>query len=322
MVTDQTFGSRLLHKIRQRLQSITASFQNHTWQWLLGIVCFFLVNGYIGYLLYKDWGALQQDGWDWLQPDIRWLALTAVVQFSGLLCAIYGWWFIMRQLGYDISFRRHYKNYTLGNLARKLPGIGWDIISRVYLYQKDGGSKMQVSIATVAETITFGISSATIALTTLALPGSLTNNINPWFLVAILLFFVCLLPTPFFQRFLNWLNRYNQAGANLRWQHLLAWVGFNLITIALGGVALYCFCNAFGFDGTAALVPIVQYWSLVMVFGVLLSWIPADLGISNGIIIIALSTMMPAHQAIVLLVAWRLWNTLNDLTWGGIGMLL
>lgn len=322
MVTDQTFGSRLLQKIRQRIQTAISSFQSHTWQWLLGISCFFLVNGYIAYLLYKDWGALQQDGWDWLQPDFRWLVLTSIVQLAGLLCAIYGWWFIMRQFGYDISFRRHYKNYTLGNLARKLPGIGWDIISRVYLYQKEGSSKVQVSIATVAETITFGISSAIIALITLTLPGSLTNSINPWILVSILAVFGLLIPTPLFRRFLDWLNKYNEGGAKLRWQHFFLWVGFNLITIALGGVALYCFCNAFGIDGTVAIVPIMQCWALVMVFGVILSWIPADLGVSNGIIILALSTMMPAHQAILLLVAWRVWNTLNDLAWGGIGLIL
>lgn len=322
MVTDQTFGSRLLQKIRQRFQSVATSFQSHKWQWLLGIVCFFLVNGYIGYLLYKDWGALQQDGWDWLQPDFRWLGLTALIQFIGLLCAIYGWWFIMRQFGYDISFRRHYKNYTLANLARKLPGIGWDILSRVYLYQKEGGSKMQVSIATVTETIILGISSTIIALITLTLPGSFTNDINPWILLTILVVFVALLPTPLFRRFLDWLNTYNQAGANLRWQHLLSWVGFNLITITLGGIALYCFCNAFGFDGSATIVPIIQCWALVMVFGVILSWIPADLGVSNGIIIVALSTMMPAHQAIVLLVAWRVWNTVNEIVWGGIGLAL
>jgi Predicted integral membrane protein len=322
MLTDQTSGSRLLHKIRQRIQHVISSFQSHRWQWLLGISCFFLVNGYIGYLLYKDWGALQQDGWNWLRPDIRWLALTAVVQFIGLLFAISGWWFIMRQFGYDISFRRHYKNYTIASLARKLPGIGWDIISRVYLYQKEGGSKVQVSIATVTETIILGVSSTIIALITLALPGSLVNSINPWILVAILAVFVSLVPTPLFKRFLDWLNRYNQAGANLRWQHLFAWVGFNLISITLGGVGLYCFCSAFGFDGSASLVPVIQCWALVMVSGIILAWIPADLGVTNGIIIVALSTMMPAHQAIVLLVAWRVWNTINEIVWGGIGLTL
>jgi uncharacterized membrane protein YbhN (UPF0104 family) len=322
MVPDQTLGSRLGQKIRQRFQSLSTSFQKHTWQWVLGIGCFFLVNGYIGYLLYKDWGALQQEGWDWLQPDLRWLALTSLIQLMGLLCAIYGWWYIMRQFGYDISFRRHYKNYTLGNLARKLPGIGWDILSRVYLYQKEGGSKVQVSIATITETITFGIASAIIALITLGAPGSLATNVNPWVLVAILAIFVCLLPTPLFRRFLDWLNRYNEGGAQLRWQHIFLWVCFNIITIALGGVGLYFFCYAFGFGDVATFVPIMQCWALVMVFGVILSWIPADLGVSNGIIILALSTMMPAHQAIILLIAWRIWNTLNDLTWGGIGLLL
>jgi len=312
----------LLQRPIALLRRLAASFLTHRWQWLGGILCFVIVNGYIAYRLYRDWGEVQALGWDWLRPDAPLLVLTSVVQLFGVLAAVYSWMYVLRQFGYTIPFRRHFKIYALSNLARKIPGIGWDILSRVYLYRQDGGDKVQVSVASVVEMTIFGISSVVVALVAMLLPGSLTGYISPWLLVGVLVAFGALIPSPLFRRFLNWLNRSAQADLQLRWHHLLNWALLNVVTIFLGGLALFLFCRAFGLVDNSAFVPIVQGWALTMVSGVLLFWLPADLGVTSGIIVLVLSTMMPFPQALVVLIAWRIWNTLNEIIWGGIGFSL
>ncbi|NWG21519.1 MAG: hypothetical protein HXY39_14505 [Chloroflexi bacterium] len=59
-----------------------------------------------------------------------------------------------------------------------------------------------------------------------------------------------------------------------------------------------------------------------MVTGSLLFWIPFDLGVTSGVLVIILSTMMPAPQALLILVIWRVWGMLVDLTWGAAGLTL
>jgi hypothetical protein len=314
--------SVLMQRPLALLRRLFTSFQTHRWQWIGGLLCFAVVNGYIAYRLYRDWGEIQSLGWDWLKPDAPLLGLAALIQLLGALTAIYGWNYILRQFGYQIPFRRHFKVYALSNLARKIPGIGWDILSRVYMYQRDGGDKVQVSVATVVEMTIFGISSALVALVTTMLPGSLTGYINPWWLLGVLAIFAVIIPSPLFRRFLNWLNRGEGGELQLRWHHLFNWALINVVTIFLGGVALFIFCRAFGLVDSSAFVPIVQGWALTMVSGVLLFWLPADLGVTSGIIVLVLGTMMPFPQALVVLIAWRIWNTLNEIIWGGIGFSL
>jgi hypothetical protein len=53
-----------------------------------------------------------------------------------------------------------------------------------------------------------------------------------------------------------------------------------------------------------------------------LFWLPESKGVTSGIVVVILATMMPMPQAIVLLIAWRIWNSLNEVLWGGVGFVV
>ena len=309
-----------LTKWRDYFQQLHTSFQSRRWQWIGGLVCFLLINGYIAYRLYKDWHQLEAV--EWIRPDPILLGITVIIQFIGLLIVIYSWQYILKQFGYQISFRRHFKVYTISILAHKIPGIGWDIISRVYMYHRDGGDKIQVSIATLVEVVILGIAAILVSLITLFLPSGQIEYIHPPLLISILVFFVVLICSPIFQRFLKWLNREKHAQFELSWYHMLSWVLMNTLTITLGGVSLFFFCRAFHVVDIIAFVPLIQTWALTVVSGSLLTWIPVDIGVTSSVIVLILATMMPMPQALMLLIAWRIWSTLNQLLWGGIGFVL
>lgn len=294
--------------------------QSRRFQWTAGVVIFLLVNGYIAYRLYKDWGQVQSI--DWLNLNMGLLALTATAQFIGLLIAIAGWRYILHQFGYRISFWEHFRIYTISNLIRKLPGIGLGILSRVYMYRQRGGDEIQISVTSLTEFVIFGISGAIITLVGMLLPGGYTPPVPPLVLVGVLAVFACLIPSPLFRRFLRWINRNKQEHLRLRWYHILYWVALNTITTTIGGTTLFFFCLAFGSVDESALIPLIQGWALTITSGSLLFWLPESKGVTSGILAVILATMMPMPQAVVLLIAWRIWNSLNEVLWGTIGFAL
>jgi len=313
-------SAHLSDRSRVLFQRLWQSIQTKRWQWALGLLSFVLVNGYILYRLAQDWSSVQS--LDWIKPNIGLLVLTSVVQFLSLLLSIYSWTYVVRQFGYQIPFWQHFKIYTLSNLARKLPGVGWDILARAYLYQKQGGARVHVISSTVMEIVIFGISATIVALLTMLLPGNRLPLVNPMVLLIVLAVFLVLIPSPLFRWFLRWLNRNHESQPDLRWYHVLNWTILNTITIALGGVTIYLFFLSLGVIDQQALIPIIQCWALVVVAGTLLFWLPVDLGITASIIVLVLSTMVPMGQALILMLALRFWNSLTEIAWGIIGYVL
>lgn len=306
--------------LQNRARRMLASFQNSRWQWIIGGALFLLVNSYILYRLYQDWGQIRS--LEWPQPDIALLTLTALIQLFGALLLVYSWNYVLHQFGYQVPFRRHFRVYMISNLARKIPGFGWNIVSRVYMYRRDGGDYMQVTVTSLAETAIFGVAAAIVALLALLLPGSRADFLHPAILVGVVIGFIALIPSPLFRRFLNWLNKDQSLDNRLRWPHLLTWTGLNIVVTLLGGITLYLFCRAFDLIGPADYALMIQCWALTVVVGALLFWLPASTGVSNSITIVILATLMPMPQALLLLIFWRIWVTLTELAWGGIGFLL
>lgn len=313
-------GIAVVPRLRSAAQRFRTSFQSRRWQWLLGLTFFLLVNGYIGYRLYQDRDQIAQ--LRNVQVDPVWLGLAFAVQTAGMLIAVGGWGGMLRRSGYDIPLRAHFRIYALSNLAARLPGIGMVAVSRAFMYGQRGVDGVQVAVLALLEPPVFGFAGLIVALVTFMLPGSARDYANPWLLAGVLAALLLLLPSPLFRRFLDWLVARHPAAATLRWQHLLVWAARNIATITFGGLALYFVCRSVSFIPESALIPLIQCWALLVVTGSLLFWIPFDLGVTSGVLVIILSTMMPAPQALLILVIWRVWGMLVDLTWGAAGLTL
>jgi hypothetical protein len=312
--------ARPLARAREKLGQALTSMQNHPLRWAVGLGLFLLINSYIIYRLYKEWPQVQAISW--AQMDLRWLALSATIQFIGLCILINGWRFVLHQFGIHIRFRDHFKIYTLSLLAKKLPGIGLDVLSRVYLYRRHGDNAIQVSVTSILEIVILGLAAAVVALLTMLLPAGYSEHVPPLLLLGILALFVVLIPSPLFRSFLTWVSRGEENHQQLRWYHLFAWVGVNVITITLGGLTLFFFALAFGRIEASAMIPLIQGWAQTIAAGTLLVAIPGGSYINNGVLVLILSTMMPTPEALVLLIAWRIWNTCSELVWGAIGFVL
>jgi glycosyltransferase 2 family protein len=303
------------------LRRLAESFRNQRRQWIIGVIAFVLVNGYIIYRLSREWQAVSSFEWDRIEPSF--LAAAVAVQFIGVLLVVAAWSFVLRQYQYRLPYRRHFKVYTLANLARKLPGgIGVDLVSRVYMYDQNGGDRVTISFATLIEPLILGISATIVLLLTMLPWNGLTPIIDPLIPAVTLIIFLAIIPTPIFRALLTRVSRTPPEQQQLRWHHLIHWSAINAVTIALGGVTLFLFCRGLGVVGDTALLTLVQYWAFVIVSGVLFAWLPIDIGATNSVTILALATIMPMPQALLTLVLWRLWITLNEMLWGAIGFLI
>jgi hypothetical protein len=289
------------------------------WQAMLGLLCFVAINGYIVYALYRDREQIRS--LSQLQVDAPLLAIPAALQFVGLLIPIAGWAAVMRHFGDKLSFRQHFKVYAVSNLARKLPGVAWNILSRVYMYEQRGGDRVQVSVASVAEFLIFGVAAAFVALITMLISGDYPAGVPPALLVGVLLAFVGFVCSPLFGRVVGKISKAEHT-PHLRWHHMLSWAALNVVTIVLGGVSLYIFCQAFGLIDRSALLPLIQAWALTVVTGSLLFWMPSMFDVTAGILVLSLTTVMPTPQALLLLIAWRVWCWINEVAWGVLGFSL
>jgi uncharacterized membrane protein YbhN (UPF0104 family) len=307
-------------RVRLIVQHLWEAFQSRRWQWTLGAIFFLAINGYIGYRLYQDRDQIAQlrD----IQVELIWLIVAFIVQTAGMLNAVDAWGTMLRRLGYNLPLRKHFRIYALSNLAARLPGIGVTAASRAFMYGQHGVDGIRVAAIALIEPLVFGAAATIVALITLALPGGVGGVANPWILGGALSIVLLILPSPLFRRLLDWLTVRHSATTTLQWRHVLVWVARNTITIVLGGIALYCVCRTASAIPEFSFVIFIQCWALLVVAGSLLFWIPVELGITNIILVLTLSTMMPMPQALLLLIAWRVWGMLVDLVWGTAGLAL
>ncbi|ABU56275.1 hypothetical protein [Roseiflexus castenholzii] len=310
----------LTPRVRLIVHRLWEVLRSRRWQWTLGVIFFLAINGYIGYRLYQDREQIAQ--LSNIRIESVWLVIAFGVQTAGMLNAVDAWSTIFRHLGYNLPLRIHFRIYALSNLAARLPGIGVTAASRAFLYGQRGVDGIQVAAIALMEPPVFGVAAIVVALAMLAFPGSIGSFVNPWVLIGAFGITLIILPSPLFRRLLDWLIARHPGSATLQWQHVLIWAGRNILTIVLGGIALYCVCRAASAIPESALALLIQCWALLVVAGSLLFWIPVELGITSSILVLTLAMMMPMPQALLLLIAWRVWGMLVDLVWGTAGLAL
>lgn len=83
-----------------------------------------------------------------------WLVLSGAVTIVTIWLGAIEWWLILRSLGHDIDIRHAVRAHLRANLAKYLPGYGWQLLSKVHLTVKPHVSFQAVSVAL---TIEFGL---------------------------------------------------------------------------------------------------------------------------------------------------------------------
>jgi hypothetical protein len=286
---------------------------------VIGALCFVAINGYIAYSIYRDWDVVRS--FPWTSVNIPGLLVTLTIQSLGMCLAVFSWSLMMQRLGYDISYREHFRAYALSFLSQKLPGFGWSIISKVYLYGEQGAHRGQIAVLSGAEHVISGIGAALAGVILLAAGGA-NVGVNPWVLAAALAGFCIVLSLPAVQRRILTFSALQHAGSALRARDLFLWVVLSALVTLTGGLVMYLFCAALGAVEAQHTVMIVQAWVLFVFASALLFWLPIDIGISTAIVLIVLGQVMSGGESAVILIAWRVWNNVILVIWSLAGLMI
>jgi uncharacterized membrane protein YbhN (UPF0104 family) len=279
------------------------------------IVLFFVLA------LYNLWPELTSYEWQ-LQPVYLVLAL-AVLALRGPLPA-YGWWAIVRHLGYHIPFLRSIRIVYYSGMAAFLPGSVWHAVGRVYLAEREGVPRMTAAVSVVLETVLILLSALVVgALSLIAWPDP------PLLAVAgggAALLVVLLWPDLMF-RVANWvLAAFGRRAIDVRlstvdllrllWPFVLGWLVFGVI-FHLIVLALYPTL------GIEHLPVVTGIFTAAWVGGYLAVVVPQGWGVREFIIVTLLAVVgVPAPVATAAALLARLASMLGTAMWGLISIRL
>ncbi len=258
--------------------------------------------------------------YDW-QFDPLYLALALVLIIVRGPLGSHGWWAIMRQLGYTLSWWRSVRIVYYSTLAGYIPGGMWHAVSRVYLAEKEGVPRVLSGLSMVIESALVALGAALVApFAVLAWP-----DFPLWLVVgtlAVLIGFV-LQPNVLF-RTLDWaLVKLKREPVHvvmtpldvlrLLWPYALNWLLFGIMSFAL----------------VAAIYPSIPIWQAPAIAGVFTSawlvgylavFIPQGLVVREVIIVGFLTGALglPLPVATASAVLSRLWSMFGVAIWGAI----
>ena len=305
----------LLTKLKNKAEPITR------WKKLqvaVPSVIFALCFSILGYSLYENWTALAAFQWKINYPQI---ALSFIFYTFDLALAVWGWSLIVSKLAGFSDFRKNLKIYCYSNIANRLPGTVWYIISRAYLYEQQGIAKSVISIGSLLEMVL--IISSGILTYFLFLPfiSPISALRNPLPLIALLLLGLLLTHPATFGAILQRFAR-TKVPRDLRYRDTLVWLGIYIIVWIVGGLVLYSAVNVFYPLPLTQLPGIIGAWTLSGVAASLVFFSPSGLGIRELTLSFLLSHYIPTPLAIVVAVGMRVGLTVYEAFWAVVALKL
>jgi len=227
-----------------------------------------------------------------------------------------GWSLTLRLLGGRLRLGSMVSIWMLSLIGKYIPGSVGQIMSRIYLCEKKGVAKSATLISIVLEMGLVVVSGEVVFLASLFFGGMINLTSRIWvYLLVIPLGLVLLHPT-----FLNWsvnfalrkLKKGPVETLNLRYKNMVALLAFYLFFWMVYGVAFYLLNNAVHPVSIRELPTLTGIFAMSFVIGFLSIFVPAGLGVREGVMVLLLSFYMPSSTAIVISLLSRVWSVLAD----------
>jgi len=269
----------------------------------------------IAYRLSKSW---QEIDLTQFTLDPKYLVASFIAHAFGLALAAFGWALIIHRLERESALLKSAKIYYYANVPKNVPGVFWYIIGRVYLHEKEGVAKTITTLAVALELILITLASSVVFMVCLLLqPGS---SVMDWRYILLLLLgeAVLLHPTVFnkgINRLISLLNRQHEVQVALRFQDVFLWLVLYTAIISIGGGALFLLVNAIYPISLDRLPLITKAWAISVIGSSLAFWFPANRGIRDGILVVALNSFLPISAAVSSALLWRVWITISEIFW-------
>lgn len=282
----------------------------------------------IGVLLVRqlaaDWTSISdQELREALHLDLRPLAAAWLLQTAGWLLLV-GVWRAMLGDTTDLPFRQHLRVYAYASLAHVIPGSIWSPASRLAMYRGLGVPSLTVTGALLVEWLLVGLGG--LLLYVVAAPWSHASPPQGMaLLVVVAVASLVLLHPRAYGRTLRLAasrlgGEYDPRTAP-RPRQLAGWFALDLAVLALSGLSLFLLMLAI--SPVASLPDAMAAWGLSMAVANLLVWLPATSLIKEAGVILLLTPLYGSSVvALGVVVAWRIWMVLVQLSWAALAAAL
>lgn len=245
------------------------------------------------------------------------------VAFAGLV-----WGNIVHRLSVKSSQIFDYEAWCLSAVARKIPGFIWSAVSRMYLYDiRYKASKALIMITVLIEMIMMSLG-ALVALGISIIAGfAQASWIDTKLLLFIVLPILVISTAMLGPRIIHYAVRRTTKKQNGQeiielptiksWDTLRWIIGETIVAFFAGGV-FYFLMKSIIVDAAVPFSTILGALSMAMALGPIGMWLPGDIGLKDGFLYIALSTIIGGSLAAVVTLSWRIWGTLLELFLGGL----
>lgn len=285
--------------------------QRRPFRLVIGATIVLCSLGVLAFLLFRNWATLTAHRW---RIDYAWLGLTLVLNLCAYLVAIAGWHSIVERLAGANDLRLNARIYCYGAAAGRLPGVAWDIATRVVLYGNAGVSRAMVGVGSVLELILIALSGVVLYL--FLMPFTLADAMRPglWPVLGALGAGV-VLTHPRMVTFVVRRARRDALPLSLRYRDTLTWLFVYVWTWVTSGLTLYATIRSISPLASGHGLQVLADWTLVGVLTSFITFVPSSLGLKELSLTLLLSRYIPEYVAVVAVILMRMLTIGYSVLW-------
>ena len=275
---------------------------------------------FIGRAIYRHWQEVRDAEWT---LDAGYLFISVLLTVSWFCLRPYVWGIILGRFGHPISYGGAFRVFRQAELSRYVPGTVWQYVSRVYLAGEWGVPAAATMAATIVETVLLVLASILPALLNIREAFPRLAGIQQVLLFVFPLAALAVVHPRvlnFWARLLARRLKQPYSELNIGWGALTAVCLTYFLMWLVVGLGVGFFVRGL-ISVPLSEVPVLgSYYAAAWLIGIISVVAPAGIGVREGAFGLLLAQTMPLGAALTIAVGVRLWMTLLELLWAGLGL--
>jgi hypothetical protein len=277
------------------------------------------------FLIFRAYQGIRELSSSGLQISVEIVGVSIIFQIVGVSLAAAVWSDILTRMGVVSTYLFDLQVFGVSALGRKIPGVIWFVLSRVFMYEREGIEKSTIVLASIVELIAnsiAGLIAVIFAVTMTDFRSPMATVLDRSQIISFLILGIFLLLSPIlFRRVLAVISSRIKSiptGTLTRWGNgdIFRWVAIDVIVTVLGAGVLYSVGRIVLVSTNLSFFFVLGAWGLLVAFGTIAVWIPGELGLKDGLMYLLISPFIGGPSAALLILAWRVWVSIMEIVFG------
>ena len=222
------------------------------------------------------------------------------------------WQFITKKNNCHVSLEKGIVFWLYAELGKFVPGKIFLLASKIYLYNKEGKSKIGVTLSFFLEITCTMLASAFIFVFSLLFVSiDMVENFYFYICLLIMLFFVIINPTilEFISNYCLRILKRDEIKLEITYKNILYITGFYTANFFVQGIGLFFLINSIYEMSFSNIIFVTAAISVAGMLGVLSLFAPSGIGVREGVLIFALKHIIPNSISVIISLVARIWQT-------------